>query len=267
MATPTMSSATARCGARDTNSIVHVLWRFFDNRKMTKSGCSRIHGVGCLPLLTVSMLLQVRSAIRRVFFASKFFFCSSSIHSHALLNFGEFTCFIDKSFVHSHNIPTICTSQPISIEAINGQVPSSEAVNKAMIPLVLQVSVYQEELTFYLITTPRHPIVFGLSWLETHFPTVDWYKRSITFPVRSILDRPRHCLDSIAIELVLVTTLALVSGDVTIPINNIAARYTDFFDIFEKWNVDRLLAHHPCNCSIESQAGEHPPFGSYLWVI
>ena len=118
VATPTMSSATARCGARDTNSIVHVLWRFFDNRKMTKSGCSRIHGVGCLPLLTVSMLLQVRSAIRRVFFASKFFFCSSSIHSHALLNFGEFTCFIDKSFVHSHNIPTICTSQPISVEAM-----------------------------------------------------------------------------------------------------------------------------------------------------
>ena len=39
------------------------------------------------------------------------------------------------------------------------------------------------------------------------------------------------------------------------------ARYSDFFDIFEKWNVDWLLAHRPYDCPIELQVGEHPPFG------
>ena len=54
---PAMSSATARCAARDINPtvhvsqrflnnkkpIVHVLRWFLDNKKTSKSGCSRSH--------------------------------------------------------------------------------------------------------------------------------------------------------------------------------------------------------------------------------
>ena len=76
---------------------------------------------------------------------------------------------------------------------------------------------------FYLIATPRHPIVLGLSWLETHNPTVDWCNHSIPFLVRPIPDRPRHSLDSITIKSYLVTTLALVSRDVIVPINSLPA--------------------------------------------
>ena len=113
-------------------------------------------------------------------------FGSNSIHSHALLDSGASSCFIDISFFCAHHIPTVPTSQPISVEAIDGRFLSSEAVTKATIPLVLQVGPHHEVLTFYLISTPRHPIVFVLSWLETHNPTVDWCNRSITFPVRPI---------------------------------------------------------------------------------
>ena len=103
--------------------------------------------------------------------------------------------------------------------------------------------------------------MLGLSWLESHNPTVDWCNHSITFPVRSIIARSRHSLDSVAVESGLVATLAVVSGDVTIPINNLPARYSDFSDIFEKRNANRLPAHRPYDCPIELQAGEHPPFG------
>ena len=178
-----------------------------------------------------------------------------------LTDSGASTCFLDTSFVHAHNIPTVRTSQPISIEAIDGQVLSSGVVTEAMIPLVLQVGAHQEELTFYLITTPRHPIVLGLSWLETHNPTVDCCNRSVTFPIRPIPARSRHSLDSVAVESGLVATLAVVSGDVTIPINNLPARYSDFFEIFEKRNVGRLPAHRPYDCPIQLQPGKHPPFG------
>ena len=188
-------------------------------------------------------------------------FGSTSIHSHALLDSGASTCFIDKSFVCAHNIPTVRTSQPISVEAIDGRVLSSGAVTEATIPLVLQIGAHQEELTFYLIATPRHPIVLGLSWLETHNPTVDWCNRSITFPVRPIPTRSRHSLDSVAVESGLVATLAVVSGNVTVPVTNLPIRYSDFSDIFEKRNADRLPAHRPYDCPIELQAGEHPPFG------
>ena len=81
------------------------------------------------------------------------------------------TWFIDKSFVYAHNIPTVPTSVD---SAIDDLALSSGAITEATIPLVLQVGAHHEVLMFYLITTPRHPIFLGLSWLETHDPTVDW---------------------------------------------------------------------------------------------
>ena len=64
-------------------------------------------------------------------------FCSTSIYSHALLDCGASTCFIDKSSVRTHNIPTVRTSLPISVEAMDSRVLSSRAVTEATIPLVL----------------------------------------------------------------------------------------------------------------------------------
>jgi hypothetical protein len=82
---PAMSSATARCAARDINPtvhvsqrfldnkkpIVHVLRWFLDNRKTSKSGCSRSHAAGHIPSLYFSVLLQVTHANRRFYDASK----------------------------------------------------------------------------------------------------------------------------------------------------------------------------------------------------
>ena len=109
-------------------------------------------------------------------------FGSISINSHALLDSGASTCFIDIAFVRGHKIPTICTTQPISVEAIDGRVLSSGAVTEATVPLVFQVGFHLEVLTLYLIATPRHLIFLGLSWLETHNPMVNWCTRCITFP-------------------------------------------------------------------------------------
>ena len=63
-----------------------------------------------------------------------------------------------------------------------------------------------------------------------------------------------------AAEFGLVATLVVVSRDITVPINNLPARYNDFSDIFEKQNVERLPTHHPYACPIKLQASEHPPF-------
>ena len=78
---PAMSSATAR----DINPTVHVSQRFLDNkklimhvlpwfvdnRKMSKSGCSRSHVAGHISSPYFSVLLQVSHARRRIYVASK----------------------------------------------------------------------------------------------------------------------------------------------------------------------------------------------------
>ena len=71
---PIMSSATVRCEVLSINPTVHILRRFLDNRKMTKSGCSRSHVVGRFPLPNFSVLLQLSYAIRTFYFASKSLF-------------------------------------------------------------------------------------------------------------------------------------------------------------------------------------------------
>ena len=130
-------------------------------------------------------------------------FGSILIHSHAFLDTDASTCFIDKLFL------------------------SLGTVTKATIPLLLPVRAHHEVITLNLIANPRHLIVMGLSWLETDNLTVDWCSCSITFPVRPISARSRHSLDSVATEAGLVVTPALVSGDVTILVNN-SPRYNNF---------------------------------------
>ena len=108
-------------------------------------------------------------------------FHSSSIQPVALLDSGASSCFIDVVFAQAHGVPVVGLSKPIPVEAINGCVLSSGAITQATIPLGLRVGSHQEELAFYLIASPRHPIVLGLTWLEVHNPIVDWCNHLITF--------------------------------------------------------------------------------------
>ena len=196
---------------------------------------------------------------------------------------GASTCFIDISFVRAHNIPIVRTTQPISVEAIDGRVLSSRAITEATIPLVLQIGPHQKVLTFYLIASPRHSIVLGLSWLETHNLTVDWRNRSITFSQTptgvttphnvtcvgaslslvahsSDSNSVSHTADSVEANSNLVASVPVVSQDVPAPVTNLPTRYNDFLDMFEKRNADQLLAHCRCDFPIELQDGMHPPF-------
>ena len=59
----------------------------------------------------------------------------------------------------------------------------------------------------------------------------------------------------------MVVSVPIVSQNVSIPITNLPARYSNFFDVFEKRNADRLPEHRPYDCPIELEEGAHPPFG------
>ena len=112
---------------------------------------------------------------------------------------------------------------------------------------------------FYLIATPRHPIVLGLSWLETHNPIVDWCNRSITFPVQ-LIPVSIHSLASIAADFGLVTIVVVLSRYISIPINNLPARYSNFFGYIREAQCRSVTGTSPYDCPIKIQADEHSPF-------
>ena len=90
-------------------------------------------------------------------------FRPTSIQFHALLDSSASTCFIDISFSRAYRIPTVCI-QPLPVKAIDGWVLSSRAVTEATLSLELEIGCHKEELTFFLIASPRHPVILGLSW-------------------------------------------------------------------------------------------------------
>ena len=196
-------------------------------------------------------------------------FNSSSIQSVALLDSGASSCFIDVAFAQAHGVPVVCLSKPIPVEAIDGRVLSSGAITQATIPLGLRVGSHQEELAFYLIASPRHPIVLGLTWLEAHNPIVDWCNRSITFSkpgssckgmkVNSI-SHPSEKVDSDSTTPPSVQD-GVVCGAVSNTLHAIPDKYQDFSDVFEKCNADRLPEHRLYDCPIDLQEGACPPFG------
>ena len=108
-------------------------------------------------------------------------FNSSSIQFVTLLDFGASSCFNDVVFAQAHGVPVICLSKAIPVEAIDGHVLSTGEITHSTIRLGLCVGSHKEELPFYLIASPQHPIVLGLTWLEAHNPIVDWRNRFITF--------------------------------------------------------------------------------------
>ena len=59
----------------------------------------------------------------------------------------------------------------------------------------------------------------------------------------------------------MVASVCVVSRDVFFPVTNLATRYSDFLDVLEKRNADRLPAYQPNDYPIELQDGAHPPFG------
>ena len=205
-------------------------------------------------------------------------FKSISIRSLALLDSRATTCFMDERFICKHKFPVVRLSKPISVETIDGCMLSSGAVTEAIVPLILQRGDHQEALTFYVITSPRHPVILGLSWLKAQNPLVDWRNHSITFSqTSSEVQAISHVvagahppinagISSKADAHIPVTTRKIVhsassSNPMRTTTDSLPSKYEDFKDVFEKKNVDHLPEHRRYDCPIDLQEGVNPPFG------
>ena len=226
-------------------------------------------------------------------------FDSTMLHSMVLLDSGASSCFIDIIFTRTSRILVVHKKTPISVDVIDVRPLSSGAITEATLPLILNVGSHLEEISFHLITSPRHPVILGLSWLEAHNPLVDWRDRSIQFPsldppprldspplradsatfsLSSTLvtpslptniptlreDFPRSC-DLLATPTSLVLSATSPTTALTLlappPITRLPAQYEEFLDVFEKKNAERLPEHRLYDCPIDLVEGASPPFG------
>jgi len=110
----------------------------------------------------------------------------------ALVDFGATSSFIDQTFVVQHNIPMIKKSTPILVEVIDGRTIVSGAITHETTPLKLCIGKHTEKIVLNIISTPHHPIILGLPWLEAHNPITDWRSRTLTFSAQRCTFQEPH---------------------------------------------------------------------------
>jgi hypothetical protein len=94
-------------------------------------------------------------------------------HVLALLDSGATSSFIDQTFVAQHNIHVVKKSTHVPVEVIDGITIASGVITHKTTPLKLYIGKHTEKIVFNIISTPHHPIILGLPWLEAHNPIID----------------------------------------------------------------------------------------------
>ena len=99
----------------------------------------------------------------------------------ALLDSGASACFLDEEFAKRQNIPLVRKAKPIHVEVIDGRPLLSGSVTHESEPIEVAFKGHNSHVVFNIIRIPSNPIILGLSWLETHNPSIDWRLRKMTF--------------------------------------------------------------------------------------
>ncbi len=74
--------------------------------------------------------------------------------------------FIDQTFVTQHNIPVVKKSTPVLVEVIDGRTIASGVITHETTPLELCIGKHTKKIALNIISTPHHPIILGLPWLD-----------------------------------------------------------------------------------------------------
>jgi hypothetical protein len=64
-------------------------------------------------------------------------------------------------------------STPIPVEVIDGRTITSGAITHEKTPLELCIGKHAEKIVLNIISTPHHPFILGVPWLEVHNPIID----------------------------------------------------------------------------------------------
>jgi hypothetical protein len=95
----------------------------------------------------------------------------------------------------------------------------------------MYINEHVEELFLDITSLGRHDMVLGIPWLKTHNPSIDWPTGVLDFDLE-------HCVQKYIRDMP--RDLGSLEGGVGA---QIPKEYTDFQDVFEPKNADKLPPH------------------------
>ncbi|KAL0157403.1 hypothetical protein M9458_048649 [Cirrhinus mrigala] len=173
------------------------------------------------------------------------------IKTTALIDSGAAGNFIDADFVANNHLPTLSCSPHVSVAALDGRPLGSGRIHHTTDDLTLHIDPsHRETIRFFIISSPRSPVILGYPWLNQHEPSISWADRTIT---RWSSHCHQHC------QRTQVTPAGALTRHTSS--SSIPTEYQDLLEAFSRTRATQLPPHRPGDCAIDLIPGATPPRG------
>ncbi|KAL0152509.1 hypothetical protein M9458_052232 [Cirrhinus mrigala] len=159
---------------------------------------------------------------------------------------------INKDIIKKYNIPTQPCIPPIQIKAINDTL-IDHGIHCQTKTLKLQIGLlHQENITLYVVDSPKYEVILGFPWLSIHDPAISWFHGELTqwspFCMKNCFSiQPQLCL-----------TTSIESPETQVKVT-IPSHYKDLSEVFSKTKATQLPPHRPWDCAIDLLPNAMPP--------
>ncbi|KAL0175542.1 hypothetical protein M9458_027872, partial [Cirrhinus mrigala] len=174
-----------------------------------------------------------------------------SISTTALIDSGAAGNFIDRDFVATNCLPVLSCVSPVAVAALDGRPLGTGRVEHTTDDLTLCLEPHhQESIRFFIITSPRTPLILGYPWLNQHEPVISWSSGTIAHW------SPRCTQHLHQPNLQVAPTPEPTRLRESIPVD-----YHDLLEAFSTTKATQLPPHRPGDCAIDLLPGSNPPRG------
>ncbi|KAI2661335.1 Transposon Tf2-6 polyprotein [Labeo rohita] len=157
------------------------------------------------------------------------------IKTTALIDSGAAGNFIDADFVANNHLPTLSCSPHVSVAALDGRPLGSGRIHHTTDDLTLHIDPsHRETIRFFIISSPRSPVILGYPWLNQHEPSISWADRTIT---RWSSHCHQHC------QRTQVTPAGALTRHTSS--SSIPTEYQDLLEAFSRTRATQLPPHRP----------------------
>lgn len=113
---------------------------------------------------------------------------------------------------------------------------------------------HSELISFFVLPSPRAPLVLGYPWLKEHNPTFDWVTGKVT---SWSMECHANCLKTVCSHSVPSQVIESAPPDLSL----VPEAYHDLGEVFSKQKALSLPPHRPYDCAINLIPGAAYPKG------
>uniref|UniRef100_A0A8C9XZN5 Retrotransposon gag domain-containing protein n=1 Tax=Sander lucioperca TaxID=283035 RepID=A0A8C9XZN5_SANLU len=178
---------------------------------------------------------------------------NQTLEINILIDSGADDSFMDADLVEQLGLSKEQLPEAIEATTLNGRLLARITMRTEPVKMLLSGN-HSELISFFILPSPRAPLVLGYPWLKEHNPTIDW----VTGKVNSwSIDCHANCLKTAYSH----SVPSLASDSASPDLSLVPETYHDLGEVFSKQRALSLPPHRPYDCAINLIPGAAYPKG------